>query len=256
MTGLLEGRTAIITGAGTGIGRGLATVFAREGARVVCMARSAQAQDATAAAIRAAGGEAITIQGDVTAMADVRRAVAAGVEAFGGIDIAVQVASHGHGSKPFDLGSLELAEYDLQSAVTLRGCYNLAQACYPWLARSGRGRYIGITSAHGLAGDATNPVYATIKGALRGFTKSLAKDWGDDKITVNLFAPSSMSEGTEEYFRLHPEALAGIKEMFPLGYMGDPKSDIAEAVLAIAGDQFRYVTGQTLPIDGGHYVAM
>ncbi|MBG6120005.1 MULTISPECIES: SDR family NAD(P)-dependent oxidoreductase [unclassified Sphingobium] len=256
MTGLLAGRTALITGAGTGIGSALATIFAREGANIVTMARSRDVQEATAEAIRSAGGKAVTVQGDVTSMVDVQAAVAAADDAFGGVGIAIQVAAHGRSNRPIDLATLDLAEWDAQSAVTLRGCYNLARACHPLLARSGHGRYIAITSNYGLSGDGSNPIYAAVKGALRGFAKSLAKEWGDDGITVNLFSPASMSESTKTYFEIHPEAWEGFRPTIPLRRMGDPYVDIAPGVLAIAGDQFQYMSGQTVCLDGGNYTAL
>lgn len=256
MTGLLEGRVALLTGAGTGLGRGIGLSFAQAGARVALLARSRAVPEETAALIRAQGGEAITLTGDVTDRASLDRAVARTCETFGGLDIAVQIAAHGQSNMAVAVEHVSLDLWDEHVAMSLRSCVNLAQAAYSALKASGRGRYIAISSAYGLAGDATNPMYAAMKGGLRGFAKSLAKEWGDDAITVNLFAPSSMSENTRDYFERHPDAWAIFREAIPMRRMGDPQTDIGSAVTALAGDQFRFVSGQTIPIDGGFYTTL
>lgn len=253
---LLAGRVALLTGVGSGLGRGLATAFAAAGARVALVARSRGVSDALAADIREAGGEAIVLTGDIGDDGSVERAVAATTDRFGTIDIAVQIAAHPRSNLPLDLSAVTDAEWSAQGDVTLTGCFRLARAVHPALKASGRGRFMAITSAYGLSGDGGNPIYSAQKGALRGMAKSLAKEWGPDGITVNLFAPSSESEATNAYFARFPEAWEGFRKAFPLGRMGRPVSDIAPAVVALAGDQFGFVTGQTIPIDGGFYTTL
>lgn len=253
---LLEGRTALLTGVGSGLGRGLATSFAAAGAKVALVARSSAVPEALVQEIRAAGGTAAFLKGDITDPASIAQAVDETVATFGGIDIVVQIAAHGqsHLSRPLD--DITLDEWDQHVAITLSGCYQVAHAAYPALKASGRGRLIAITSAHGLAGDASNPIYASLKGAIRGFAKALAKEWGDDGIAVNLFSPSSESESSKAYFALHPEAWEALRAAFPMRRMGDPAIDIAPAIVALAGEQFRFVSGQTIPIDGGFYTTL
>lgn len=253
---LLEGRTALLTGVGSGLGRGIATSFANAGANVALVARSSAVPEALVRDIRDAGGSAAYIKGDITLSDSLATAVDETVAMFGGIDIVVQIAAHGQSHLARPLDDVTLDEWDEHVAVTLSGCYNVAHAAYPALKASGRGRFIAITSAYGLAGDASNPIYAALKGAIRGFAKSLAKEWGDDGIAVNIFSPSSESESTAAYFKLHPEAWEGLRAAFPMRRMGNPESDIAPAIVALAGEQFRFVSGQTIPIDGGFYTAL
>lgn len=253
---LLQGRTALLTGVGSGLGRGIATSFAAAGANVALVARSSAVPDALARDIRDDGGSAAFMRGDITDPASLAMAVDKTISSFGGIDIVVQIAAHGqsHLSRPLD--DITLDEWDEHVAVTLTGCYNVAHAAYPALKASGRGRFIAITSAYGLAGDASNPIYASLKGAIRGFAKSLAKEWGDDGIAVNIFSPSSESESSTAYFEMHPEAWEGFRAAFPMRRMGNPEIDIAPAIVALAGEQFRFVSGQTIPIDGGFYTTL
>ena len=253
---LLEGRTALLTGVGSGLGRGIATSFAAAGANVALVARSNAVPDALVREVRGAGGTAAFMRGDITDPASLATAVHNTIGAFGGIDIVVQIAAHGrsHLSRPLD--DITLDEWDEHVAVTLTGCYNVAHAAYPALKASGRGRFIAITSAYGLAGDASNPIYASLKGAIRGFAKSLAKEWGDDGIAVNIFSTSSESESSTAYFEMHPEAWEGFRAAFPMRRMGNPEIDIAPAIVALAGEQFRFVSGQTIPIDGGFYTTL
>lgn len=253
---LLEGRTALLTGVGSGLGRGIATSFAAAGANVALVARSSAVPDALVRDIRGADGTASFMKGDITDPASLATAVEETVRMFGGIDIVVQIAAHGqsHLSRPID--DIAVDEWDEHVAVTLTGCYNVAHAAYPALKASGRGRFIAITSAYGLAGDANNPIYASLKGAIRGFAKSLAKEWGDDGIAVNVFSPSSESESSTAYFEMHPEAWEGFRAAFPMRRMGSPEFDIAPAIVALAGEQFRFVSGQTIPIDGGFYTTL
>jgi len=253
---LLHSRVAVLTGVGSGLGSGLATAFATAGARVALVARSSGVSDALADKIIAAGGEAIVLRGDISDDESVGRAVASTVEHFGGLDIAVQIAAHPRSSTPLELSAITDAEWATQGDVTLTGCFRLARAAYPALRANGRGRFIAITSAYGLSGDGGNPIYSAQKGALRGFAKSLAKEWGPDGITVNLFAPSSESEATTAYFERFRDAWEGFRKAIPLGRMGNPAIDIAPAVVALASDQFGFVTGQTIPIDGGFYTTL
>ncbi len=254
--GSLFGRVALLSGAGTGLGRGLALGFAEAGAKVALLARSAEAPAETCARIRASGGAAIVLRGDVTDRASVADAVAAAAAQFGALDIVLQIAAHGRSNQTFALETIDAEEWDAQASVTLDGAFNLAHCAYPHLQAGGRGRFITVNSAYGLSGDGGNPIYAAVKGALRGFTKALAREWGRDRITVNSFAPSSESESTTAYFARNPALRAAFEQAIPLGRLGDPRSDIAPAVVAIASDAFGFVTGQTLPIDGGFYTGL
>jgi len=253
---MLEGRSALLTGAGTGLGRGIGLSIAEAGGRVALLARSTQATAETVRRIRDLGGEAIALQGDVTDAASVRSAVDAVVRAFGGLDIVVQIASPSGTNQAGNILDAEAELWDAHFAVNLDSVFHLAQAALPHLRRGGQGRFVTVNSAYGLSGDASNFLYAGQKGALRGFTKALAREWGREGVTVNGFAPSAESETAKEYLDSKPELRALFESMIPVGRMGDPHLDVGRAVAALVSDHFRYVTGQTLPIDGGFYTAL
>jgi len=173
-TGLLEGRTAIVTGAGGGIGRGIAQALAAEGARVVIAARRASTGNETLAAIQAEGGSAIVVETDVAQRPAVEAAIAAALASFGGLDIVVHNAASGHSSRPTKGEDITDRDWDEQSAIALDAAFYLARAAFAHLRDSGRGRFIILSSAQALHGGSMNPIYASVKSAQRGMAKALA----------------------------------------------------------------------------------
>lgn len=253
---LLEGRTAIVTGAGGGIGRGIALALAAEGANVVIAARRSATGEETAARIRAEGGVALPIQTDVTVYGQVEATVAAAVAKFGGLDIVVHNASHGLSGVPANLEDITEENWDAQAAVSLGGAFHCARAAFPYLQASGRGRFVILCSAFGLHGAGMNPAYASHKGGERGFTKGLAREWGPHKITVNAISPAAATEPTEVFFAQNPAVRDQYLSNFPMRRMGREREDIGESVVSICSDGFGYVTGQVIQVDGGLYTAV
>jgi len=253
---LLKGRTAIVTGAGGGIGRGLACALGLAGANVVIAARRAATGEETAALVREAGGVALAVETDVADRAAVDRMVAAAAQAFGGVDIAIHNASSGLSGKGFKLEEVTDADWDEQCGVALGAAFHLAQATFPYLRDTGRGRFIVFNSSQGLHGGAMNPVYAATKSAQRGFVKALAREWGPYDIVVNAVAPAALTDAAKTYLESDPERSAKAMASFPLGRMGDMRDDIGGAVVALCSDYWRYVTGLTVPVDGGYYTAL
>jgi len=251
----LEGRVALITGVGPDLGTGIALALAEAGAAVALAARGKTVPDALAQMITGDNGNACALECDVTDPGQVQSSVAAVLATFGRLDIVVQVASS-TGSHAQPLETIRLEEWDAQTQVTTRAAFNLARSCHAALRANGSGRMIFVTSAYGLSGDGGNPIYSACKGGLRGFVKSLAKEWGEDGITVNAIAPSSTSANTEAYFLSNPDAWDVFRKAIPMRRMGDPRTDIGPAVAAMASDAFRFVSGQTIPIDGGLYTSL
>lgn len=253
----LAGRTAVVTGAGGGTGRDLAIVLAAAGANVVVAARRGDTAEETARLICEAGGQALPMATDVTRGEDVERAVAAAVETFGGLDIMIHNASHGASGWPTDLLEITDEVWDAQSAVSLNGALLCARAAFPHLKQAaGRGRFLLLGSAFGQHGAGHNPVYTGTKAAFRGFTRALAREWGRAGITVNMIAPSSLTEAAQSYLDTNPQLRDQYLTGFALGRMGRPQEDIGGAVLAICSEAFGYVTGQTIMVDGGLYTVM
>jgi NAD(P)-dependent dehydrogenase (short-subunit alcohol dehydrogenase family) len=253
---LLSGRTAIVSGAGGGIGRGIAQALAASGANVVIAARRAATGDATMDLIARAGGRAISVQTDVAQRGDVERAIAAALSAFGGLDIVVHNASSGLSAVPAKCEEIDDAGWNEQAGTALDAAFHLARASFRHLRDTGRGRFIVLSSAQALHGGAMNPAYAALKSAQRGFVKALAREWGPSNILVNGIAPAAETDATKAHFERHPHLRAQIYATIPLRRMGEMREDIGGAIVALCSDQMRFVTGQMIPVDGGTYTAL
>lgn len=247
MTATLQNKVAIVTGAGQGIGAGIARVFAAHGARVVLATRTASHGEAVVEEITAAGGTARLMAVDIGDAASIEAVVAATLEAFGGIDIMV------HNAASF-LGGLveDMDEEDLETvlAVNLKACFRLSRACIPQLRQRGGGRLLFTSSVTGprVAMPGTS-YYAASKGGMNAFIRTAALELARDNITVNGVEPGYIRTAAMEILA-DEEGMAQMAKYIPVGYIGDP-DDIAYAMLYFAGDAARYVTGQTLCVDGG-----
>jgi len=254
-TGLLAGRVAIVTGASGGVGRGLARALALAGARVVVAARSPAGGAETVAQIEAEGGQGLFVATDVCDADAVRRTVEASVQAFGGLDIVVHNAASTL-AKPTPLEDIDDALWAEQAGVSLDALHHLARAALPHLRDTGRGRFLVLSSAQGQHGGAMNPAYTALKAAQRGFVKALAREWGPHDIVVNALAPAALTDAARTYLKADPERTREAMKSFPLGRMGDMRDDIGPAAVAMCSDLWRYVTGQTVNVDGGYYTAL
>lgn len=243
----LHGKIAIVTGAGQGIGRGIARLFAAEGARVMVATRTAGHGEETLRLIREAGGTAALAAADVGRKDDIERIVAATLEAWGGIDIMV------HNAASFLGGPVErYSEEDLETvlAVNLKACWRLSAACIPHFRSRGSGRLLFTSSVTGprVAMPGTS-YYAASKGGINAFIRTAAVELARDRITVNGVEPGYIRTAAMELLA-DEEGMAQMARYIPMGYIGDPE-DIAHAMLYLASDQARYVTGQTICVDGG-----
>lgn len=254
--GLLEGRVALVTGAGGGIGRGITLALAAAGANVVVTGRRLSTCEETLQLIDEEHGNAIAIEMDVSDEQTVRDAITHTVAQWGRLDIVVQNANAGDSAHPIVLENITEDDWYRQARVAWDGTLHCAQAALPQLKASGRGRFIVLGSAFGLHGAGMNPVYSALKGGDRGLVKSLAREWGPHGITVNAIEPAAMTEPAEAFFAQNPAVRDAFIAMFPLGRMGVPRNDIGSAVVALSSDLMGYVTGQNLPVDGGLYTAL
>lgn len=253
---ILKGRTAVVTGAGAGVGRGIAEALGDAGAQVTVAVRRKETGDETVALIEQAGGVAMSVQCDVAQRGDVERMVDATIERFGRLDIVVHNAASGLGGKPAKLEDITDEMWTEQCGVGLNAAFFLARAAYPHLKASAAGRFILLSSSQGLHGGAMNPAYPGVKNAQRGFMKALAREWGPDEILVNAIAPAALTGPAAAYFERNPEMRAMTEASFALGRLGDSRDDIGAAIAAMCSDYFRYVSGQLIVVDGGNYTAL
>ncbi|MEO0492939.1 MAG: SDR family oxidoreductase [Actinomycetota bacterium] len=254
MSRLLDGKVAIVTGAGQGVGEGIARALADAGAAVVIAARRAENGEPAAAAIRARGHEASFVRCDVTDAADVGAAVAHAVDTHGRLDIIVHNAVSPPGP-PAPVQAVEPDTITSQIATSTTASYLFARAAHPHLAAN-RGAFIVLTSPAGMEGSGNLPVYATVKGAQRGLLKSLAREWGPDGIRVNAIAPVAWTPAMTTATEANPTLQARLEARTPLGHIGDPETDIGPVAVFLASDLARHMTGQTLAVDGGRYLGL
>ena len=248
MTGRLDGRVALVTGAGQGIGRGTALALAKEGASVALAGRTLAKCEAVAAEIANLGGTAVAIACDVGVREQVDAAVDATVRAFGGIDILVNNAQSSVQAKLEDT-----TEEDIELAwrTGALATFYAMQAALPHLKASGRGSIVNFGSSTAIEGNVAFGAYAMAKEAIRGLSRVASREWGRFGIRVNVIVPNSLSPSSQDFREAHPERFARMEARVPLGRVGDPEADIGRAVVALAADDLTYLSGQTLMLTGG-----
>lgn len=245
MTKGLSGKVAIVTGASRGIGREIAERLAENGAEVVVNYASSPAKaEEVVGRIKQGGGEARAIQADISQVAEIERLFRETIEAYGGIDILVNNAGI-MTTKP--IAAMTEEDFDQQFAINVKGTYFAIQQAFRHM-NSG-GRIINFSTS--VAGQMfpTYSVYAGTKGAVEQFTRQLAKEFGPKGITINAVAPGPVNT---ELFTVgkSEEQIAGIVKMNAFGRLGEP-DDIAGVVLFLASEESKWITGQTLRVNGG-----
>lgn len=243
----IDGQVALVTGATGGIGADLAAAFGDAGARVGVAGRRGDRMEAIVGAIRSAGGEAASIELDLTDRASIEAAVTRVVDTFGRIDILVNNAGLGTNHDAIDATE---AEWDELFAVNVRGLFFASQSAARHMLRQASGRIINMASQAGLVGIPRHAAYSASKSAVIGLTRVLALEWSPHGVTVNAVAPTWVyTPGTAE--RLDdPDFLASVLERIPAGRVAST-ADVAAAVLYLASPAAGMVTGTVLTVDGG-----
>jgi 3-oxoacyl-[acyl-carrier protein] reductase len=243
----VAGKTAIVTGAATGIGAATATLLAARGARVLAAGLQPGELRETVAAIEADGGEALAIEADLSDPAQIDAVAARAQEAFGGADILVNNAAI------YPLGpwhEADAAEWDAVFAVNVRGYFLLAKAVRPQMLARGGGAIVNVASVTFYWGEAGLVSYVASKGAVIGFTRSLAREAGPEGIRVNAVAPGAFPTAATAIHADQDALWRGVLEAQSIKRRGEVE-DVARAIAFFAGDDSGFVSGQTLLVDGG-----
>ena len=246
---ILHDKTAIVTGAGQGIGRGIALAFAKEGATVAVAGRTESKLVETVKMIEEAGGRALAILCDVSRAEDITHTVERTAAAFGGIDILVNNAYDGV------LGPLLSVDDESFMRGIVAGplaTLRFMRACHPHMKGRGGGDIVNLVTSAAVRWDARNyGPYAVAKQGIRALTRAAACEWGTDGIRVISIAPHARSPSLARWIDAHPSEAQEFFKTIPLGRIGDCELDIGRAVVALIGPAMRYLTGATVPLDGG-----
>lgn len=248
---MLEGKVAIVTGGGQGVGLGIAQALAAAGARIVISGRSADKLEAAASTIAAcgSGAESVSVcQADVRLRADADRTIDHAMASFGRIDILVNNAQVSAPGVPIEAMDDATIQATLESG--LYGTLFHMQAAFPHLKAQG-GSIINLGSREGIEGGKGFGIYAATKEAVRGVSRVAAREWGCHGIRVNVINPAALSPAAITYLDANPDEAARYLKEIALGRFGDPTGDIGPVAVFLASDQARYVTGQTINVDGG-----
>jgi NAD(P)-dependent dehydrogenase (short-subunit alcohol dehydrogenase family) len=247
--GSLDGKVALITGAGQGVGRGTALAMAKEGAAIAVVGRTRAKIDNTCAEIAGFGGRAQAILCDVKQAEDVTRAVATTVAVFGGIDILVNNAQEVPLGRLLDVSAEDYYRgFESGPLATLR----FMQACHPHMKARGGGSIVNFCTAAAVRWDMSGyALHGSVKQAIRSLTRAAAAEWGPDNIRTNNIAPEALSPGFAGWMEAYPEEAQAFVKTIPLGRVGDCERDIGRAIVMLVGPDAAYISGATIPVDGG-----
>jgi 3-oxoacyl-[acyl-carrier protein] reductase len=250
----LQGKTAIVTGGGSGFGEGIAKTYAREGANVVVNDLNGAAAERVASEIAVSGGKAISVAGDVTKQADWQTLFDAAIEDFGSVQIVVNNAGTTHRNKP--VMEVTEAEFDRVYAVNVKSIYFSMAQFVPYFRQAGGGVFINIASTAGVRPRPGLVWYNGSKAAVIIASKALAVELGPDRIRVNCINPVMGETGLLSEFMGVEDTPANRQKFLstiPLGRLSTPQ-DIANAALYLASDDAEFITGVALEVDGGRCV--
>jgi NAD(P)-dependent dehydrogenase (short-subunit alcohol dehydrogenase family) len=253
MTGRLEGRVAVVTGGGDGIGYGICRRFAADGARVLVAELDVGAGERAAATLRdELGADAAFVPTDVADRAQVIGAVETAVDTWGSVDVLVNNAWGGGQISRVEQKTDALLEAAF--AVGYLGPFWAMQAAFPHMRAQRWGRVVNLCSLNGVNAHMGTLEYNSAKEALRALTRTAAREWAPYGIVVNAICPGAKSAAFRRAMAEHPELEAAADASNPMGRIGDPEEDIAPVAAFLASEDCRYLTGNTLFVDGGGHI--
>lgn len=246
----LAGKVAIVTGAGQGLGLSYAKALAKAGAKVVIAEFNAETGASAVESIKELGAEAIFVPCDVSNQEQVNRVVAEAVKAFGTVNILVNNAQASRPTKSL----LEISFEDMELPWKTGPVASLyfMQACVPHMIESNYGRIINVCSDTGIEGMQKFGAYGSAKEAIRALTRVAAREFGVHQITVNVVSPGALTPAAQKWMEHDPEGYRRTMEPVPMGRLGDPDTDLAPTIVYLASEDARFMTGQTVFLNGGH----
>ena len=247
--GMLDKKAALVTGAGQGVGRGIALAFAKAGASVIVCGRTESKLHAVCGEIEAAGAKAAAMVCDVSDPEAIKRTVTEAARIFGGLDILVNNAYDG-AFGPL----LSLTDEGFQKGFVAGpfAAFRFMVAAHPHLKARGGGSIINLATSAEVRWDMSNyGAYGAAKASVRVLTRAAAAEWGVDNIRVNTICPLANSPALDAWTKHNPEEAKAFFATVPLRRIGDCETDIGEAAVFLASDSARYVTAATIPLDGG-----
>ncbi|WP_372780367.1 SDR family NAD(P)-dependent oxidoreductase [Litorivivens sp.] len=246
-------RVAVVTGAGTGIGEGIARCLAREGMTVVVAELNQATGEAVASKLEKLGGRGRFIATDVTDLASVDAMMQQVLNEFGRVDVLVNNA---YPTNSLPAAALEQDDERLERAFTagFRAAVRTMKLAQPGMAAQRWGRIINICSLNGVNAHPMTVDYNSAKEALRAYTRTVAVEWAKDGITANVICPGAATSAYKMMEEFAPQMIGDILKLVPMGYMGDPEADIGPVATFLASEGSRYMTGNTLFVDGGGHI--
>jgi NAD(P)-dependent dehydrogenase (short-subunit alcohol dehydrogenase family) len=247
--GRLEGKVALITGGGAGLGKGCTLALAKEGADLVITGRTQSRLDETAEEVRALGVRCLAVPCDMANHEQIKALVKAAIDEYGTIDILVNNAmSMTKEHRVADITTEEL-DYGLQNG--LFGVLWLMQEVHPYMKEKGWGRIINFNSGAANTGLEGRGAYAAVKGAVHALSRVVGREWGPEGITVNLISPVALNSRAEQDMIKNPEKYSSVNDFAPLRRWGNAESDIGRTVAWLASDEAGYITMNNILADGG-----
>jgi NAD(P)-dependent dehydrogenase (short-subunit alcohol dehydrogenase family) len=250
--GILDNKVAIVTGAGQGVGKGVARALAKEGAAIVVLDLDGEKAASTAREIAQLGAKSLDVTCDIRDREQVNRAVENIVSTFGTVDILVNVAQAWGRFVPLQEKTSDEMVLGFESGPL--GTWHLMVACYPVLKdKNGyNGKIINFGSGAGFNNMPFHGEYSAAKEAIRALSRTAAVEWGKNRINTNVICPAALTPGMEAWKRDAPSEFEAMVARFPLRRIGDPEKDIGRVAVFLSGPDSDYITGCTIMVDGGN----